>query len=61
MLTKRQKENYLKEPSKCPKCISDDIDVIVAFDGNNQGIQCLTCDFYWIDIYELVDIIENED
>jgi transcription elongation factor Elf1 len=63
MLTKEQKNNYLKTGGvHCPYCGSERLDVD-PFDGEGsyQPVTCGVCDKEWRDIYQLVDIEEVDD
>jgi transcription elongation factor Elf1 len=58
-LTNKQEEEYLKSPSKCPYCKSEDIEAgAVDIDSGHamQKVQCLNCEKQWRDHYELVAI-----
>ena len=58
-LTPEQKEKYLKNPNRCPKCDSEN--GISGGSWNSDGwiawqtITCDDCNFEWYDIYTLTD------
>ena len=60
MLSKKDKEKYIKEDyNECPYCKSDDIEAGVFEADSNYAwreITCLDCKKVWKDIYELVDV-----
>jgi len=60
MLSPQQKKNYLKAPSKCPYCQSDEI-TAQSFDADSEGgsqpVNCDECHASWVDVYQLVDVI----
>ncbi len=65
MLSEETKKKYVDgKGGHCPYCNSKDIEAYgsVDLDGNGctQRVICLTCDKEWLDLYRLVDIIEDE-
>jgi hypothetical protein len=57
-LTDEQVESYLNESHLCPNCKSPEI---VGHDGEfeqraTQKVSCLSCGFWWTDVYELASI-----
>ena len=63
MLTKAQKQAYLKASHKCPYCGSRMIEGTGerTFDGDDisQKVECQDCRKTWWDIYRLHDIEEE--
>jgi len=62
MLTKEQKEEYIKSGyAKCPFCKSDQIEGgAIDVDGPEawQKVTCIDCEKVWNDVYKLVDVEE---
>lgn len=50
---------YIKNPSKCPFCDSDDI-IAQEWDGDlsSQRVYCNTCNKSWADLYKLTGYTE---
>lgn len=63
MLTKAQRTAYLrKKGAACPYCESNQIeggDLDFEADKIAQECRCLDCDQRWVDLYKLVDVIEE--
>lgn len=63
MITKEQKEYYLKNSGlRCPFCHTDNVDggpIDVDFDIISIRVKCHACGKEWQDIYKLVDIEES--
>jgi hypothetical protein len=64
LLSKEQIEKYIKcDGSYCPYCGSCNIEGSGDrnADGNwiSSAVECLDCGCNWLDIYELVDIVES--
>ncbi len=59
-LGEHQKEGYLKDPTECPHCYSDNIMAVDYFDHetNSVKVQCQDCLQTWYDCYTLTDIEE---
>lgn len=65
-LKKKAKEQYLRNPSRCPFCGTNNI---TASEGENvlplkyvQQVKCLKCKEEWKDVFTLTDIFpEDED
>lgn len=58
-MTKTQKKNYLKTPSKCPYCGSENLDCgTMQVDGKDawQSVECNDCHAQWRDVYKLADV-----
>lgn len=56
-LTKKQVENYIKNPDKCPLCkglivVEDDFDE----QGGNREVTCSQCDTRFYEIYTLINL-----
>ena len=52
------------EPTKCPKCGSDNVEFFEnewSFDHYAQGGYCLSCECSWTDIFELHDRVIDEE
>ena len=61
MLTKEQKEKYLRYPGHCPHCGSYELSYEkVTFEANKvwHEISCTQCSKRWADIYSLTDMEE---
>jgi len=61
MLTKKQKEKYLRYPGICPHCESYELTYEkVIFEANKvwHEISCGKCNKKWADIYSLTDVEE---
>jgi transcription elongation factor Elf1 len=61
MLTKDQKEKYLKHPANCPYCGSSEVSYEgVTFDSSKvwHEISCSKCNKRWADVYALTDVEE---
>ena len=55
-LTAEQKEAYLKDSGKCPRCKSTDItgdSIEVDGDSAWQNVSCSECNETWTDVYTL--------
>jgi hypothetical protein len=65
MLTDQQKQAYVKNPTKCPYCGSNDIEGEVTendCDGNyRQRITCHACGKWWVDVFTLATIEEPKE
>ena len=60
-LTDQQKGIYLEQhPEQCPFCRSEDIGILVAFDGAKQSRTCNDCNRRWTDHYTLTGVEEEE-
>jgi transcription elongation factor Elf1 len=62
-LTKKQKQEYLRAGgSHCPFCGSEDITgQSPDYDGGiSQVVACNVCDGRWVDIYNLVEVIDAD-
>lgn len=60
-----QKKRYLvMQGGECPSCYSSEV-TGGSFSGDGeqlwQDMECQSCDFRWTDIYELVDIVGEND
>lgn len=58
------KEEYLKNPNKCPYCSSSEIEGEVnSSDGDKIYVdaECIDCGAVWEDIYTLTDVIFYDD
>jgi len=58
-LTKKQVKAYLKHPSKCPHCSSEDLDASpVDVDGKIglSNVVCKDCGESWCDTFTLTDV-----
>jgi len=62
MITKKEKEDYLKNPNQCPKCKSTNIssddfesDTSIAW----RDVSCNDCTAYWKELFNLTDIMEG--
>lgn len=63
MLTPEQREQYLKNPNRCPFCRSENISGGEWQYSNNrcyQSIICGDCEKEWTDTYTLTDVTEEE-
>ena len=63
MLTEDQKTKYLGSPFLCPYCGSDELSLgKVTADVNRavQNISCGQCKKRWSNIYELIQVEEDE-
>lgn len=64
-LTGKEVEWYLEHKGvKCPKCHSDDIEgreTIVEAGEAHQGVSCHECGYRWEDVYQLVDVIGEDE
>jgi len=64
ILTKEQKEKYLKSPNVCPACGHDQIEGgPVEVDNGHcwQNITCNKCGACWTDIYKLIEVEGDEE
>ena len=58
-LTPKQKKKFLKNPSVCPFCGSNDIEgKLPEIDCGAcwQSVSCVACKRKWDEIYKLVDV-----
>jgi hypothetical protein len=63
MLTKEQREKYLRYPGNCPYCGSYEVSYEkVTFDSSKvwHEISCSRCNKRWADVYSLTAIEEIE-
>ena len=60
MLTKEQKESYIKSPYHCPFCNSNNIEAFpLKFEDDVTGIvKCKDCGKNWEDEYKVVGVSE---
>ena len=57
------KLSYLKKPSLCPYCKSDELDIIGTDSDDSvkeDTVSCLVCDKTWIDVYTLTDVRDDD-
>jgi len=63
-LTKEQKKEYVDRGGiKCPYCGDDDISgghITIDVGYASQRISCVACEKKWIDLYRLVDVVEDQ-
>jgi len=63
MLTEQQKAYYMRKGS-CPYCLGAQVEA-GDIDGNDnflsQKMLCLECNKNWNDIFQLIDIDENQE
>ena len=57
MITKKQKENYKKDPNHCPFCNSTDISYL-SLEYPENIVYCQNCGKQWMEIVKIIDIKE---
>lgn len=61
MISEKDKQEYLSNPNRCPKCKSENISAVdYGFEGSAvwSEVSCYDCNFKWRDIYQLKDVEE---